>query len=72
MIWAIIYCIFSVIIVSTILIHTIRNKNRCTIGDLLISLFYIVFSPIFWIVIVICELTEKGFFEKVIWKRKKS
>lgn len=72
MTWAIIYCIFSVIIVSTILIHIIRNNNLCTIGDLLGVLFLIVFSPISWIVVSCIRLSEKGFFKKVIWKGKKS
>ena len=48
-----------------------KGGRSCTIGDLVIVLFFIVFSPIAWIVIGICELAEKGFFKKVIWKRNK-
>jgi hypothetical protein len=63
MTWAIIYCIFSVIIVSAILIK-IKWNDKCTIGDLLWALFLIILSPASLIVIIICELIEKGFFKK--------
>ena len=71
MTWAIIYCIFSVIMTLILSIYWIKEGDQCTIGDLVIVLFFIVFSPIAWIVIGICELVEKGFFKKVIWKRNK-
>jgi hypothetical protein len=63
MTWAIIYCIFSVIIVLAILIK-IKWNDKCTIGDLLWALFLIILSPASLIVIIICELIEKGFFKK--------
>ena len=64
MTWAMIYCIFSVIIVLAILIK-IKWNDKCTIGDLLWALFLIILSPASLIVIIICELIEKGFFKKV-------
>ena len=59
----IIYCILSVIIVSAILIK-LKWNDKCTIGDLLWILFLIILSPASLIVIIICELIEKGFFKK--------
>lgn len=63
MTWAIIYCIFSVIIVLAILIK-IKWNDKCTIGDLLWGLFLVVLSPASLIVIIIVELVESGFFKK--------
>jgi hypothetical protein len=63
MTWVIIYCILSVIIVSAILIK-LKWNDKCTIGDLLWGLFLIILSPASLIVIIICELIEKGFFKK--------
>lgn len=63
MMWVIIYCILSVIIVSAILIR-IKWNDKCTIGDLLWAIFLIILSPASIIVIIICELIEKGFFKK--------
>ena len=63
MMWVIIYCILSVIIVSAILIK-IKWNDKCTIGDLLWAIFLIILSPASIIVIIICELIEKGFFKK--------
>lgn len=63
MAWVIIYCILSVIIVSAILIK-LKWNDKCTIGDLLWALFLIILSPASLIVIIICELIEKGFFKK--------
>lgn len=48
-----------------------RYDGKFTVGDLFVSLFWIVLSPITWIVIGILELRERGFFKKVIWKRNK-
>ena len=70
MMWVILYYILSVIIVSAILIK-IKWNDKCTIGDLLWAIFLIILSPASIIVIIICELIEKGFFKKVIWKRNK-
>lgn len=64
MTWTIIYCIFSVIIVSAILIK-LKWNDKCTIGDLLWGLFLVVLSPASLIVIIIVELVESGFFKKV-------
>lgn len=63
MMWVILYYILSVIIVSTILIK-IKWNDKCTIGDLLWAIFLIILSPASIIVIIICELIEKGFFKK--------
>lgn len=63
MTWVIIYCILSVIIVSTILIK-LKWNDKCTIGDLLWGLFLVVLSPASLIVIIIVELVESGFFKK--------
>lgn len=63
MMWVIIYCILSVIIVSAILIK-LKWNDKCTIVDLLWILFLIILSPASIIVIIICELIEKGFFKK--------
>lgn len=60
----IIYCVFSVIIVSAILIK-LKWNDKCTIGDLLWGLFLVVLSPASLIVIIIVELIESGFFKKV-------
>lgn len=64
MTWVIIYCVLSVIIVSTILIK-LKWNDKCTIGDLLWGLFLVVLSPASLIVIIIVELIESGFFKKV-------
>lgn len=63
MMWVILYYILSVIIVSAILIK-IKWNDKCTIGDLLWAIFLIILSPASLIVIIICELIEKGFFKK--------
>lgn len=63
MMWVIIYCILSVIIVSAILIK-LKWNDKCTIGDLLWGLFLVVLSPASLIVIIIVELVESGFFKK--------
>jgi hypothetical protein len=64
MMWVIIYCILSVIIVSAILIK-LKWNDKCTIGDLLWGLFLVVLSPASLIVIIIVELVDSGFFKKV-------
>lgn len=71
MTWAIIYCIFSVIMTLILTIYIMRCDGKFTVGDLFVALFLIVLSPITWIVIGILELHERGFFKKVIWKRNK-
>lgn len=67
MMWVIIYCILSVIIVSAILIK-LKWNDKCTIGDLLWGLFLVVLSPASLIVIIIVELIESGFFKKKVYK----
>lgn len=61
--WVILCYILSVVIVSAILIK-IKWNDKCTIGDLLWAIFLIILSPASLIVIIICELIEKGFFKK--------
>lgn len=63
MMWVILCYILSVVIVSAILIK-IKWNDKCTIGDLLWAIFLIILSPASLIVIIICELIEKGFFKK--------
>ena len=65
MTWVIIYCILSVIIVSAILIK-LKWNDKCTIGDLLWGLFLVVLSPASLIVIITCELIEKGIIKRVL------
>lgn len=63
MIWVIIYCVLSVIIISAILIK-LKWNDKCTIRDLLWGLFLVVLSPASLIVIIIVELIDSGFFKK--------